>query len=264
MTSAQWEAFCTFKNEYLALCTKWASFSPVLSPLQIEAAAKDTPPYPLENSVVFNHSYNDITKDTDLRLLVVADNPGKEEQLECNKRYLVGQSGRIAEGFFKRNSELNIDFRRNAIILNKTPIHTAKTTHLKKLMNSNVQGVKELIQESQMQCARLTAALHCALCKYAEDKDCMPELWLVGYAELKDKGIFSLYRDTVLKTYIEQGGNLATNYAWNNVYVYQHFSMNRFIIDLKDFRSKGENATLSLSSALKEVGTLHRKDIFAH
>ena len=104
-------------------------------PLQKAAYEKDTPEYPLENAVVYNTSLDSVTEEDDIHLIVVGDNPGKEEQFEKNRKYLVGQSGRIAEGFFRRNEELNTDFRKNVIILNKTPLHTAKTKHLNYLKN---------------------------------------------------------------------------------------------------------------------------------
>ena len=70
----------------------------------------------------------------------------------------MGQSGKIAEGFFRKNPELQTDFRKNVIILNKTPVHTAKTKHLNEL--SKNETAKKIILESQIWMAQKTAELH--------------------------------------------------------------------------------------------------------
>ena len=250
MTDSQWNAFTYFRDEFKNQCKKWSELSAELIPLQKEAALKDTPEYPLETPVVYNTQYDAVTKADDIHLIVIGDNPGKEEQLLCNQKYLVGQSGRIADGFFRRNPELKTDFRKNAIIVNKTPVHTAKTAHLKYLAKNNAD-VATLILESQNEMARLTAELHKAL---------DAELWIVGYAELKGKGVFIPYRDTLLNCYKEDSGEM--NSAWNKVFLYQHFSMNRFIVDLKNFSEAQKNKDKTLSENLKEIGTGHRKEIF--
>lgn len=250
MTQTEWKSFTNFRDEYKELCKKWSASYVNLSDLQREASLKDTPPYPIENSIVYNTDYDKITENDDIRLIVIGDNPGKEEQLNKNQRYLVGQSGRIAEGFFRRNPELKTDFRKNAIIVNKTPVHTAKTAHLKYLAKNNADAAT-LILESQNEIARLTAELHKAL---------DAELWIVGYAELKGRGVFIPYRDTLLNCYKEDSGVM--NDAWNKVFLYQHFSMNRFIVDLKNFSEAQKNKDKTLSENLKEIGTGHRKEIF--
>ena len=132
MTNQQWKAFCAFKQEFREICKRWKDeFSEILNPLQKISANQDkVPEYKIENSIVYNTALDEITAQDDIKLIVIGDNPGKNEQLDINKKYLVGQSGKIAEGFFKKNPILKTDFRKNVIILNKTPIHTAKTKEL--------------------------------------------------------------------------------------------------------------------------------------
>ena len=250
MTQKQWEAFCEFRKEMKSLCDRWSVLAPELFPLQKAAAdAGETPEYPLETAVVYNRAYDEITRDDEIKLIVIGDNPGKEEQLAVNNKYLVGQSGRIAQGFFSRNPELQTDFRKNAIIINKTPVHTAKTNQIKYLLKNGSPEITNIIEESQKEMARLAAALQ-------QNLGC--QLWLVGYAELKPKGIFSLYRDTLKAQYTAKDGSMKKD--WDNVYVFQHFSMNRFLIDLKEFRTK--NPSISLSMAIQSLGHLHRDEIF--
>lgn len=253
MTKKQWEAFCEYRNQLKNYCDEWMKFSKDLEPLQKKAAEGNTPEYPIETAVVYNTAYDDFTEDDEINLIVIGDNPGKDEQLKKNNKYLVGQSGKIAAGFFARNPELKTDFRKNVIIMNKTPVHTAKTTHLKYLMKNGGDQIKNLILDSQKKMATMAAELHQNLLAEKGDRSVPTQLWLVGYAELKEKGIFTPYRECLKSSY-------KTDSAWDKVFVYQHFSMNRFLVDLKDFRAK--NPQYNLVEALENLGRMHRDEIF--
>ena len=234
MTQQEWDAFSQFRDNFKNQISQWNQFASQLIPLQKAAANKDTPNYPIENPIVYNTALDEITKEDSIKLIVIGDNPGKNEQLNKNLKYLVGQAGKIANGFFIRNPELQIDFRKNAIILNKTPIHTAKTNHLKYLNKFGSEQIQNLINESQLWMAEQTAKLHSQL---------NAQLWLVGYSELKE-------------TYL----SLENTNPWDNVFVFQHFSMNRFSIDLNNFQK--QNQSLSLQEAIKAIGILHKNEIF--
>ncbi|MBQ7159013.1 MAG: hypothetical protein IJS09_06295 [Treponema sp.] len=253
MNKAQWDAFVAFRDAFRTKCAEWnTQFSDVLKPLQKAAAKKDTPDYPLETAVVYNRAFDDVTPADTIRYFVIGDNPGKDEQLAKNNRYLVGQSGKIAAGFFARNPEFKTDFRKNVLILNKTPVHTAKTSHLKSVTKAGGKDIQDLVFTSQAWMAEQTARLHTALCAAADSENPAPELWLVGYAELKGKGLFLHYRDVLRATYPAD--------VWQRVYVFQHFSMNRFLIDLKNYRES--HTTLSLQDAVHALGEQHRCEIF--
>ena len=90
MTDEQWKAFVTFRDEYRFLCEEWGQLAPKLLPLQKNLAGTD---YNVETSVVFNRAYDDIKKEDEINLIVIGDNPGKDEQLAKNNRYFVGKSG---------------------------------------------------------------------------------------------------------------------------------------------------------------------------
>ena len=187
MTDAQWKYFCEFKDQFKNKVEEWKKAYPALTELQREAALlAKTPEYPFETSVVYNRALDEVTPQDDIKLIVIGDNPGKDEQLAKNNKYLVGQAGKIAEGYFRKNPELGIDFRKNVIILNKTPVHSAKTAQLKTIAKQGGAEIAALIEESQIWMAQKTAELHAAL---------KTELWLVGYSELKEKGIFGAYRE---------------------------------------------------------------------
>ncbi|MFI3258300.1 MAG: hypothetical protein R3Y36_08400 [Spirochaetales bacterium] len=256
MTDTQWQTFCAFKDDFKQKIDFWhtqlqnANLHAELKKLQQNAAEKDgVPPYEISHPFVYNRSLDDIKKTDTISLIMIGDNPGKNEQLAENRRYLVGQSGKIAENFFARNPELHTDFRKNVIILNKTPLHTAKTKELVSIRKSHAL-FDRIITESQLWFAESTAKLHRALC---EDSDTPCELWIVGYAELKGRGLFTSYRDALFNAY-----NDFAKSAWQYVFVYQHFSMNRFLIDLKQRYC----TDLSLKENLKSVGAMHRKEIF--
>ena len=281
MTSTQWGAFSRFRTEFREHCDRWLEAAGGndgwLAALQTEAAAADgTPDYPVETPIVYNTVLDTFRQTDDIRLIVVGDNPGKNEQLAKNRRYLVGQAGKLGEGFFKKNPELGIDFRKHVIILNKTPVHTAKTKQIARLLRDGPAEFAALFDETQRWMARETAALQQALgCPF----------WLVGYGELREKGLFSVYAKELAAaaqhpaTVGHPGRATSTNAAAQHpageiapsmadghpagklysppVYLFQHFSMNRFSIDLRSRSDPGK----SLAENLVIIGKEHRKEI---
>lgn len=269
MEKNQFAALKTFRDEYKKKCDEWSALAPQLLPLQKAAAKDDTPPYPIETPVVYNSALDAITQDDDIKIIVIGDNPGKDEQLAKNQKYLVGQAGKIAQGFFARHPSLGVDFRKNAIILNKTPVHSAKTKHLKFIAAQN-SAARDLILQSQLWLAKKTAELAAGV---------GAQIWLVGYAELKGKGIFAPYRDALKAAAIackpanaaalksQTGQNAGA--VWDALFVFQHFSMNRFLIDLRDFCAKEGGLNPSggfdesvLAKKIAALGKRHRDEIF--
>ena len=269
MTENQWTEFVKIREDFKQRVKNWndALKTDSIVALQKELAAADgVPDYPLENTVVYNTAFDNVTAESSVKLIVVGDNPGKSEQLNKNRTYLIGQSGKIAEGFFRINAELGIDFRKDVLILNKTPVHTAKTKELVQLCKKAGKSTAEIVAESLKYMAELAFRLQQLFA-------C--EIWIVGYGELKPKGIFTEYRDCLYGLYagnVAAGndnaecaeGGCATAGSGKmrdfekSVFVYQHFSMNRFTIDLRE-KSKPE---LMLSENLHTVGILHRQEIF--
>lgn len=259
MTDNQWKIFCDFKNDLKKMVTKWQELFPNLKDLQKQAAIiAKTPDYPFETPIVYNLALEEISKNDEIKLIVIGDNPGKDEQLAKNNKYLVGQAGKIAEGFFKRNENLGIDFRKNVIILNKTPIHSAKTSQLKTIARLGGEKISEFIKETQIWMAKRTAQLHIEMNNQILQEN-QTELWLVGYSELKEKGLFLNYRDE-LKKYYSADDKSRSN--WQKVFVFQHFSMNRFTIDLKNYIEKKIDNCKIDREILHELGQIHRTEIF--
>ena len=257
MTNFQWECFNKFRNTFKDMVTQWNNQAKSLILVQEKAMEffKNVD-YELQTPIVYNTALDEITQNDEIKLIVIGDNPGKDEQLTKNQKYLVGQAGKLGNSFFKNHDELGIDFRKNVIILNKTPIHSAKTNQLKKFATFGGKEIEDLLKETQIWMAQETAKLHQKLLQGSENKD-YPQLWLVGYSELKEKGIFTEYKNELKRQY--QTSEEAKN-AWDNVFVYQHFSMNRFSIDLKEFST--ENKNLDLKTQLKTLGKKHKDEIF--
>ena len=93
MTETQWQFFTEFRQNFKEQCSQWnEKFAAQLEPFQRVAASKDTPEYSVETGVVYNHALDEVTQDTDIKLIVIGDNPGKDEQLQRNQRELVGQA----------------------------------------------------------------------------------------------------------------------------------------------------------------------------
>lgn len=195
------------------------------NPAFVQAVAKIVKDYgyELKNAAVFNRNLRRITN---LKYILVADNPGISEQLdEC---YLVGKAGKVARNFFIKNSLVS-SFDEETAVLNKTFIHTKSTADLKRLKN-----FKALLQESQHFMANLAVDM-------LEASDA--ELWITGCCELTEKGLFAAY----LKTLKER---CAKNPALKErIFFYPHFSYGNFSRNLNSVRT--EHPEMSVKEALK-------------
>lgn len=252
MTNHEWQKLTVIKNSFKAYCIEslhnfGESYTPPFFSstssksflkTSIENSLNIDASYGIETPIVYNHSLDLIEEKDEIRLILVGDNPGKEEQKHSNQCYLVGQAGHIAEGFFARHKELKIDFRKNVIILNKSILHTPKTLNLKKLIKKD-RSIENFFIKDQIWQAELALDLQrCFNCP----------LWIIGYSELSEKGLFKHYFNTIK----------AKMKNIKNLFLYQHFSMNCFIKQLK----ANYNATLSLAENLEILGINNRKKIF--
>jgi hypothetical protein len=202
--------------------------------------------YIVETPVVYNGALEDITKGDDVKLILVADNPGRREQAAENRRYLIGQSGKIAENFFRRNQELGIELRKNALILNKTPIHTPRTAELRELCRLDAKtgdhSLTSILEESQRTMASLLAEFHLAL---------NAQVWIIGYSEMRKGGIFEAYTETLKNLYADK------DQMREQLFFFRHFSMNQFTVDLNRQALPCE----TVSESLMRIGAAYRKRI---
>jgi hypothetical protein len=245
MTRAAWNRFIKAREHYRSGLERLSRGMPELRALQQRLVSSRSPSYPVETPIVYNGAIDDITPDSEIRLILVADNPGRREQASENRRYLVGPSGKIAEKFFRDNPALKIDFRKNVIILNKTPVHTPRTVELKELCKLGGVALKTAIDESQRLMALLLFEFHNSL-SYGNDNP-VP-VWITGYSEMTKTGVFAAYTNE-LKTIYNKSELEKT------IFLYRHFSMNQFTIDLKQQTAAGE----STAKTLKRIGAVYRK-----
>ena len=102
MTEFQWNFFSNFRREFKEKISLWSVFSKELKLLQEKSAENNKiPHYQIENPVVYNRALDEISNESEIKLIVCADNPGKNEQLSQNQKYLIGQAGKLAEGFLE-------------------------------------------------------------------------------------------------------------------------------------------------------------------
>jgi hypothetical protein len=243
------EAFATIaalREDFSALVARWTEEHPYLAGLQeslrLEMGFGD---YRIETPVVYNRALDALVAADEPRFVLVADNPGKKEQLARNNRYLVGQSGKLAESWFRR--ELGIDFRKEVLILNKTPVHTPKTADLRRLLalsGTHRQGLQELLRESQAAMAELA---------YRAAASLGATLWVSGLGELRDGGLFRTYRDELARL-LAAGPSRVRDGAW----AFNHFSMNQFSIEIARKSLPGE----LVAAALARIGAENRIRVF--
>ncbi|MDR0540561.1 MAG: hypothetical protein LBG74_08730, partial [Spirochaetaceae bacterium] len=244
MKQYTYDSFSELRNEYKKMIYGIETAFPSLRRLQqriAETRAGGT--YTVETPVVYNTALDAFTVHDEIKLILVGDNPGRREQEERNRAYLVGNSGKLAASFFGRFPELGIDFRKNVLILNKTPVHTARTNELLELTASGGDELVRIVRKSQEDCARLLFQFWNIV-----SHDTPVPVWIIGYSEMKKKGIF--------ETYTAELARLARQDSrfYQSLYFYRHFSMNQFTIDLNKKRAPGE----SVQNALARIGKEYR------
>jgi hypothetical protein len=239
-------------ERYRSLVDEIAALPDLAGQIQKLVDRREGPSYTVQKPVVYNAAL-----DGDLagvRMILVADNPGRREQEQG--RYLVGPSGKIAETFFRE--KLGLDFRKNVLILNKTPIHTPRTAELKALCAMGGKEIAGVVISSQRVMAELLYEFWDALTNAAgtqqngSPKKAPPvPVWIIGYSEMKKGGVFEAYTEK-LKEFC------AANLLFRkSLLLFRHFSMNQFTIDLRKQALPGEK----LSQSLERIGAAYRERV---
>jgi hypothetical protein len=249
MNAKSWRAFSAVLARYRDFTEDLSKHTPnLVKHIQKLVDEREGPSYTVETPVVYNNALEEVTASSAIKMILVADNPGRREQAAENRRYLVGPSGKIAEKFFRDHPELGRDFRKNVIILNKTPIHTPRTVELKELCRLGGGETAGAVLSSQKTMAELLLAFHEAL---AGD---VLSVWIIGYSEMKKGGIFQTYTETLKSLYAAKPS------LWDRLFFYRHFSMNQFTIDLYKQAMKGE----SLAGSLERIGAAYRMRVLGN
>ncbi len=250
MNQTDWKNFDAARERFRHITKEIEKSLPKLKRIQQKFAdsrseAKNAA-YTVETPVVYNTALDDITIDDEIKLILVADNPGRREQAAENRRYLVGPSGKIAQKFFRDNPSLGIDFLKNVIILNKTPIHSPRTAELSLLCSIEEEtggnSIARALESSQKNMADLLLEFQRAL---------NTQVWITGYSEMKKGGIFEIYTDRLKELYADKSE------LYKQIFFFRHFSMNQFTIDLKKQAIDGETT----AKTLNRIGRAYRKRI---
>ncbi|MDR2054095.1 MAG: hypothetical protein LBP80_11840 [Treponema sp.] len=243
MNKKTWEAFTAARARYKAYIDELSRALPELQSYQQALVdGRCGPAYAVETPVLYNFALDEVTRDDEIRLILIADNPGRREQAAENLRYLVGPSGKIAERFFREHPELGIDFRKQAIILNKTPIHTPRTAELRDLCRAGGPALTRAVSESQRFMAALLPEFQRALASVP--------VWITGYSEMKKGGIFEAYTESLKNHYPED--------LRGRVFLYRHFSMNQFTVDLHRQAVERDHPGETLLETLECIGRAYR------
>jgi hypothetical protein len=275
MKASAWKKFTAARSRFRELAAQLDAALPALKTAQQKLVdSRGGPAYRVETPVVYNGALEEAGPGSEIKLILVADNPGRREQAAENRRYLVGPSGKIAEKFFRDNPELGIDFRKNVIILNKTPIHTPRTAELRDLCRRDAAvpagktagggtpepppaSIGAAVAESQEAMARLLLEFHRAL--WPEPSAGTGDgvgaagvpVWITGYSEMKRGGIFEAYTEKLKELYAPFPA------LRKRLFLYRHFSMNQFTIDLRARTAAGER----LPETLERIGAAYRERI---
>lgn len=241
MDPTAWKRFTKARDGFRNQVDAWLARAPGLAKAQTELArALGEDDYSVQTPIVYNRALDDLSPDSSVKWIIVADNPGKREQEADKQRYLIGQSGKTTENFFRR--ELGVDIRTEAVIVNKTPVHTPKTAQLKLLLR-NHPDLGPVLEESQRWMAALVPELQETL---------NAPVWVMGLSELGPRGVFAPWTQALTAAYRDRHD------LFGSLYLYKHFSMGAFATDLARGRADGE----SLSSILRRIGQGNRRRVF--
>jgi hypothetical protein len=240
LTKTQFEAFRGLRQKWRELCER-AAETPGLWEAQRALALKlHNGDYEVVRPAVDNGALDDVTQAAAPKIILVGDNPGRREQ--AAERYLVGPSGKIAVGFFRAHPEQDIDFRRDVVILNNTPIHTCRTAELKQLAETGGDAVRTALSQTQTETAELLAEFQAAI---------KVPIWVTGYSEVKKNGIFAVWGRRLAEVFPNQ----------NSLYFYRHFSMNQFTIELSQEQKQAPDKPLA--ETIKRIGIAHRERVLS-
>jgi hypothetical protein len=244
MKKKAWDGFVAARSRFRDLVRVAADETPGLKRSQQELISRrDDGGYAVETPVVFNRALDEIQQSGVIKLILAADNPGRREQAAENRRYLVGPSGKLAEKFFREFPGLGVEYPSQALILNKTPIHTPRTLDLRELCRIGGEAVAQCVEASQREMAQLLLDFHRALAPVP--------LWIIGYSQLKRGGIFQVYWETLREIYRNEKTRR------EELRLYRHFSMSQFTGDLHRQTLEGEDPL----EALDRMGIAYRMSI---
>ena len=107
--------------------------------------------------------------------------------------------------------------------------------------------MEKSLAESQRLMVKILLEFHHALSNENNQKKLLP-VWITGYSEMKKGGVFEVYTNELKVLY-------DSNILRNKIFLYRHFSMNQFTIDLGKQTAPGEK----LFQTLERIGSEYRR-----
>ena len=102
MTKQAWDGFSAARSGFRRLACSLADKVQGLARLQQALIdSRQDGGYPVETPAVYNAALDDVRRESLIRLILVADNPGRCEQAAENRRYLTTPAGKLTEKFFR-------------------------------------------------------------------------------------------------------------------------------------------------------------------
>ncbi|MBN1648729.1 MAG: hypothetical protein JW874_11915 [Spirochaetales bacterium] len=202
--------------------------------------------YELVRTIVYNSQFDTIIP-SEIKLILVGDNPGMEEQKQ--NAYLVGKSGKMAAGFF--GSAYGYEFYRNVLILNKTPLHTKSTVQLAEIRKK----YPDLVRNSQEYMARLIYSVASLL---------EVPVFITGFAGCRDTNGKWLPagrngQPPAVQTAVWFFREIRSLFAGRPdlLFLFKHFSYGNFSRDLQPLLKKG----IPVQDAVRRIGSSYASEL---
>ena len=188
---------------------------------------------------IFNEDLNQLNKE-EIKYMLIADNPGQMEAEK--KRYLIGPAGISARVFFERTLVSN--FKKEVLVLNKTPIYTNTTKELEQY---------DITTESQEFMVDLI---------YQLSKILQKPVIIMGYSngliKRKDKLVIT---KNILAPFFHKFAEYVKEKKITDYYIINHFSRNSFYaskyISIEDYENNYANILFIQGQLNKQMFEKH-------
>jgi uracil-DNA glycosylase len=198
MTDAAWTAFVAAREEYRAAVARLSRSLPELREAQQRLVdEREGGSFPVETPVVYNGAVDDVGPGDDISIILVADNPGRREQAAENRRYLVGPSGKLADGFFRSD--------RAGRRFSSERAHPEQDAHPHP-PNRRTPGTREPRRRpDRPRHSRIPREMVSLIRSFHEalnlGRAAPVQLWIIGYSELGRGKLFWPFADALGKAY---------------------------------------------------------------
>lgn len=179
-------------------------------------------------------------------IILVGDNPGNDEREV--ERYFVGKTGIAARCFFKAEFAI-VDFNKEVVVLNKTPIYTKESEMLRNVDMRILEETQEYMGKLIYEIQKLTKAKLCIVGFGGCRKN---KKWHIE--KFSKTRYCACFWHTIRTLYMQD------KELMSKVYIYKHFSRMCFFDDIAS-NVKYEDYD-SLENVVLELGRQYSKELF--